>query len=231
MTDDLIALEREVEQARFKLARDLAVLRSPTTFREFGADLKSQAQSGVQRIIDDLKARAVANPAATIAIAAGIGWRLVKHPPFSAALIGVGVLGLWRTQSLSGNGDYLRSAQRRFGEQVGDAAETVREYAAEAAIAAGQKIGEYADSAKEKLQEAGDSATEKTSEALDVAREAAAEIPDRASHAIQRARSEISRAVSEEHIRDQVLLTVAGLAVAAALGIASRRRLVGDDAF
>ena len=231
MTDNLIALEREVEQARFKLARDLAVLRSPTTYRKFGADLKSEAQSGVQRIIDDLKARAAANPAATLAIAAGIGWRLVKHPPVSAALIGAGVLSLWRTQPLSGNGDYLRSAQRRFGEQVGDAAETVREYAAEAATAAGRKIGQYTDSAQEKLQELSESATEKTSEALEAVREAAAEIPDRAAHAVQRVSSEFGRAVSEERTRDQVLLGVAGLAVAAALGITYRRRQTGYGAF
>ena len=41
MTENLSLLECEVEKARAKLASDLALLRSPQTYREFGAELKA----------------------------------------------------------------------------------------------------------------------------------------------------------------------------------------------
>jgi hypothetical protein len=46
VSENLSALELEVEQARTKLANDLAVLRSPQPYRTFSADLKSNAQAG-----------------------------------------------------------------------------------------------------------------------------------------------------------------------------------------
>jgi hypothetical protein len=55
VSEDLSALELEVEQARTKLANDLAVLRSPQPYRTFSADLKSNAQSVLQRFLDDSK--------------------------------------------------------------------------------------------------------------------------------------------------------------------------------
>ena len=74
MTENLSKLEVEVEEARAKLATDLALLRSPQTYREFTASLKSEAQSVAQRVLDDVKARAAANPTAALAIGAGIAW-------------------------------------------------------------------------------------------------------------------------------------------------------------
>ena len=61
MTEDLSFLELQVEEARAKLASDLAVLRSPQTYREFATELKSDARSLAQRALDDLKARAATN--------------------------------------------------------------------------------------------------------------------------------------------------------------------------
>ena len=137
MTEDLSFLELQVEEARAKLASDLAILRSPQTYREFGAELKSDAKSAVQRAIDDVKARAAANPSAALAIGAGLAWRLIKHPPIATVLIGAGALSLWRTTPARINDDdYLGTAQQRLGQQVSDAAETVRDYAAEKAMAA-----------------------------------------------------------------------------------------------
>jgi hypothetical protein len=119
VTENLSTLEREVEAARAKLANDLASLRSPQPYREFGANLKSEAQSVVRRMLDDLKARAAANPSAAMAIGAGIAWRLLKDPPIATALIGAGMLSLLRTGPIRvDDEDYLRTAQERFGEQV-----------------------------------------------------------------------------------------------------------------
>jgi hypothetical protein len=61
-------------------------------------------------------------------------------------------------------------------------------------------------------------------ETFEQAREAATHIPDKAVNAAQRATRQFGRAVADEGMRDQLLLGTAGLAVAAALGIAYQRR-------
>ena len=225
MTENLSLLELQVEEARAKLASDLALLRSPQTYREFGAELKSDAKSAVQRAIDDVKARAAANPSAALAIGAGLAWRLVKHPPIATALIGAGVLSLWRTTPARINDDdYLGTAQQRLGEQVSDAAETVKDYAAEQVVAARKKVSAYSETARERVQEVAASAAEQAAETFEQAREAATHIPDKAVNAAQRGTRQIGRTVADEGMRDQLLLGAAGLAVAGALGIAYQRK-------
>ena len=231
MTENLSQLEFEVEEARAKLASDLAVLRSPQTYREFGAELKSDAKSAVQRAIDDVKARAAANPSAALAIGAGLAWRLIKHPPIATALIGAGVLSLWRTTPARINDDdYLGTAQQRLGEQVSDAAEAVKDYAAEQVVAVREKVSAYAETARERVQEVAASAAEQAAETLEQARDAATHIPDKAVNGAQRATRQFGRAVADEGMRNQLLLGAAGLAVAAALGIAYQRRTYDERA-
>jgi hypothetical protein len=214
VTDNISKLEFEVAEARAKLARDLAFLRSPQTYRKFTAGLKSEAQSVVKRVGADLKARAAANPSAALAIGAGLAWRLLKHPPIATALVGAGVLSLWRTTPIAvDEEDYLTAAQQRFGEQIGEAVETVKEYAAETAVAAREQAGIYAKSAGDTIERLAASATEKAAERIENGREAAAY-----------ARSQFDQVTGDEDFRDKLLLGVAGLAVAAALGIAYDRR-------
>ena len=225
MTENLSIMEVEVREARAKLAHDLTVLRSPQTYRDFRSGLRSEAQSVLQRMTEDLKARAAANPSAALAIGAGIAWRLLKHPPVATALIGAGVLSLWRTTPVRvDEDDYLRTAQQRFGEQVSEAVDTVKDYAAETVATTREKASAYAHSAGERVQELSGSAAEQAAETFERTREAAAQIPDRAVNAAQRATSQLGRAVSNGEVRDQLLLGVAGLAVAAALGISYQRR-------
>ena len=225
MTENLSIIEVEVREARAKLAKDLTVLRSPQTYRDFRSGLKSEAQSMLQRITEDLKARAAANPSAALAIGAGVAWRLLRHPPIATALIGAGVLSLWRTTTVRvDEDDYLSTAQQRFGEQVSEAVDTVKDYAAETVAATRERASAYAHSAGKRVQELSASAAEQAAETFERAREAAAQIPDRAVNAAQRATSQLGRAVSNGEVRDQLLVGVAGLAVAAALGIAYQRR-------
>src|SRR5690349_12060839 len=95
--------ERDVEQARAKLASDLATLRSPETFASFTDDLKheafatkdaivekarSTAEDMATRLVNEIKARVAENPAAALAIAAGVGWRLIRNPPIATVLLG-----------------------------------------------------------------------------------------------------------------------------------------------
>jgi hypothetical protein len=229
VTENLSTLETQVEEARAKLAHDLAFLRSPQPYREFGADLRAGVQSGLRQMLDDLKARAAANPSAALAIGAGIAWRFMKDPPIATALIGAGMLSLWRTTPIRGDDeDYLRTAQERFGEQVSQVVDAVKDYAAETAGAVGERVGTYAQSARETVEDAASLVVEKSAESVEGARDAAKRIPDKAVNAMQYTKSQFGRAVSDEGVRDQFLLGVAGLAVVAALGIAYQRR-TGDE--
>ena len=69
----LRAREREVERARAKLTEDLAILCSPGIVTDVTDSLKQQALEGRDRLWQKLKAQAAANPAAVMAIAAGLG--------------------------------------------------------------------------------------------------------------------------------------------------------------
>jgi len=223
--EDLAKLESEVEEARAKLVKDLSVLRSPQTYREFTADLRSEAQSVAQRVMSDVKARAAANPSAVLAISAGIAWRLLKDPPIATALIGAGVFGLWRTKPIDvDGGDYFGTAQQRFQEQVGEAVDTVKDYASEASVAAREKTKSYAQTAGKTLGEIVSSAAEETIEAIENARAAASAIPGDAVDAAQRTTSQLN----DGNFRDQLLLGAAGLAVAAALGLSYQRRMSNE---
>ena len=105
MADTVNQCERDVEMARSKLAQDLATLRSPATFSSFTSTVKHEVldtkdavvaqakdavQSRVADFVEDLKAKAAANPAAALTIGAGIAWQFIRNPPIATALIGAG---------------------------------------------------------------------------------------------------------------------------------------------
>ena len=178
-------LELEVEAARAKLATDLSRLRSPAAYADLRKSLKQDAQeakdlivdqaksttqSTLQGMVDDLKAKAAANPAATLAIGAGIAWRVFRHPPIATALIGAGLLSLMRTPParVSGNGvaDYFSHAKERLKDQATDLAGEVKDQAAviagdvkdhalAMAKAVREQSTELAGAAKEKVQQWG----------------------------------------------------------------------------
>jgi hypothetical protein len=273
-------LEREVEAARAKLWDDLSTLRSPTTYSEFTSDLKSEAldmkdalvdkaKSGAQStfasFVDDLKARAAANPAAALAIGAGIAWRLIQRPPIATALIGAGLYSLFRTTPSQpaprDNESFLAQARERLVEQASDFAGSVKERAAAMGDVATEKASELAAGVKDRALSLGEAVTEKATELAGAAtdhtqqwseevrssvRRAAGDAPmimgserptleelrQSAMKAAERAKSR-STAVSDDWLhdsltnqqaRDKFLLGAAGVAVVAALGIASHRR-------
>jgi hypothetical protein len=165
-------IEREVEVARAKLAQDLAVLRAPSTFAEFTEELKGEAigtkdalvgkakssvQSTLDSFVEDLKGRAAANPAATLAIGAGIAWRLLRHPPIATALVGAGLVSLFRTDPWRRNGyiaeDHLSHAKGRLAEQAGDFAGVVKDQALALGETAREKAVAMGDTVKEKAME------------------------------------------------------------------------------
>jgi ElaB/YqjD/DUF883 family membrane-anchored ribosome-binding protein len=197
-------LENDVEMARSKLARDLSTLRSPNTYSEFTSTLKQEAmstkdamlsqaktsvQSTVESFVEDLKAKAAANPAAALAIGAGIAWRVVRRPPIATALIGAGLYSLMRTNPARidgrSNADYIEEAKWRLREQAGELAENVKERAQHALEAGTERVSEMAASAKEQAAQAVGAATERLSDTVDAAKERVQEFRGQAASAVQ----------------------------------------------
>jgi ElaB/YqjD/DUF883 family membrane-anchored ribosome-binding protein len=109
---ELEQLEREAEQARSRLLGGLERLRSndqlaeikqrvTTDVTQVKSELMGTAKSAVRDRADgamaEIKARIAANPAAALAIGAGIAWRLYRHPPVTSVLVGAGLMSLLRT--------------------------------------------------------------------------------------------------------------------------------------
>lgn len=249
------AHEQDVERARAKLAVSLGTLRDPVTLSAFTEDLKqeavqvkdnllgqakSAAQSTVNGLVEDLKAKAAANPAAALAIGAGLAWRFIRHPPIASALIGLGIYSLWRTDTVRpGVGhrpDYLQEGKERLKEQTGAALTKVKDLAADAQEAVSEKASDLADAAKSKVQQwtgdAREALEEMTSSRNAGAPPLAPDLPpaDYARTSSMRQQAQAAAQVAENMLtdptsRDKVLFGVAGLAVAAALGIACQKRL------
>jgi hypothetical protein len=256
--------EQDVERARAKLAGDLAILRSPSTFSAFKDDIKhealdvknalvknakSTAQSAVNELLEDLKAKAAANPAATLAIGAGIAWRLIHRPPIATTLIGAGLFSLWRTAAQKPtNGvepDHFLRGKERLKEQAGELAALTKEAAADVGEAITAKATELANAAKETVQQWGDSVSEASGQAgsslkaalvgdevgrtmrafSDHARMASSSASGQSDQLIQEAMALGVQDASAQESRDKLLLGLAGVAVAAALGMAYRNRV------
>ena len=263
-------LEQEVEAARAKLAGDLATLRSPSTAQEFTESLKQEAldakdalldkaktsiQSSIESMIEDVKARAAANPTAALAIGTGLAWRLLRHPPIATVLVGAGLLSLFRTQPAHLHGrareDYLSYAKNRLVEQASEAADVAKEKAAAFGETVSEKAAETAADIKDRVQDLTAQATSAAGEAAKHTKERASAMWDETAETLERAgqsaRSTASTGMSragdtvdelwastqsslnDAEARDKVLFGAAGLAVVAALGIACQRRLAEQE--
>jgi hypothetical protein len=250
--DTVYQLEREVEAARAKLANDLTVLRSPETAADFTQALKQEAKSGldatIQSIIEDVKGRAAANPAAALAIGAGLAWRLIRHPPIATALIGAGLVSLFRTPTQARNGaGYLSHAKSHLEEQASQVAGYAAEQAAQMSTRAKENAAELASAVKERAREwAAEAASSGRQAASDLEQRAAAissqasdvvsEMRGRATAATRpyaqsagQAMQSAQQALNEPDARDKLLLGGAGVAVVAALSIALHRRFSEAD--
>jgi hypothetical protein len=256
--ESLHRLEREVEAARAKLASDLSTLRSPATSAEFTATLKQEAkssfQSTIHTLVEDIKARAAANPAAALAIGAGVAWRIIRHPPIATALVGAGLISLFRTAPARTNGqaDYFSHAKARLREQAAQVADIAGEQAATMSDSVTQRTGELAAAAKERIQEWTTEAASLTKRAATDLGERAASIssqltgvagdqmrefrssssPSAVSDVVATARDlgrPAQQALNDPENRDKLLLGTAGVAIVAALGIALQRRFSEGD--
>jgi hypothetical protein len=260
----LSELEHDVEIARTKLARDLSTLRSPDTYARFSSALQQEAmtakdalidkakvsvQSTVESFIEDVKAKAAANPAAALAIGAGIAWRLFQRPPIATALVGAGLFSLFRTQATYTNrrttNDYLVEATGRLREQATDFAVELKDQAGRAVDAVTEQVTDITGAAKERVQEWGSQATATVQEAAHHLKEQTASVGRQATDQISELRESVVRAADntgvapridafsrtvqagahDQGTRDSFLLGAASVAVIAALGIACQKRI------
>jgi hypothetical protein len=211
----LTELERDVEQARARLAADIARLRAPETLEgarrsvmdaAFGYrdQAMGKAKESARSFLDDVKARASANPGAAAAILAGVAWRLYRHPPVASALIGAGVAMLARTNAHDDRYAPGRLA-RVLAHEASERARRVKERAA-------AQIAELKESALGGPEEADQDAA--PAPAARVGRAGRAAV-------IERAVADPREAAQR---RDAYLLGFAALALGAAVGVARRRR-------
>jgi hypothetical protein len=216
---ELNRLEREVEEARHRLTADLDRLRAPDTFSSFKDDLVSEARNAkdewTQRLIEEVKNRAAANPIATAAIGAGLLWHLVRHPPITSLLVGAGVFSLIRTDP-----DQPSVAAGMI-SQAGDMALTVTEKVAELRSDATEVTAEFAGSAKEKV-------SKWTAHSRDAARDGISNVTSTAEDLTGRVSQVVGEVINDDRARDGLLLGAATLAIAAAVGLAYQRRASGD---
>jgi hypothetical protein len=259
---DLDLLEREVEHARDRVAEDLARLRSPRNVDNLKQDLwarasrtkdelvestKDAATSVTQRAIEEVKNRAIANPAAALAIGAGLAWRIFQRPPIASLLVGIGLVSLLRTSPFPERragpesiADQLMRAQQNLQSQASAALENAATRAGELTQRAGDtarnavnSIAEGADATAERLSDAARGAATQVKEAVEHASGSASLAAQQASRMASetirdvsgKASSAIQEAVSDPETRDKYLLGFAALAVTAAVGIAYQRRM------
>jgi hypothetical protein len=273
MKESLAQCEREVESARAKLKADLRTLASPETLTAFTDGLKQEAvatkdslvqqareavQTSVEGLVEELKAKAAANPAAALIIGAGVAWQLIRNPPISTALIGAGLWSLWRTKNFAAPGQdnrgYLEQGERRLKQQMTEFRHEAASVAADVGQALSERTGQLYDAANEKIKNLSHEASEAAvvagsavkartdglaasavrtfHDALDQVGGAASGASDAAASAgrdtVLSLKSTAASARDMAAPRDSLLLGVAGIAVAAAVGIALQKRITAD---
>ena len=230
---DLNALEREVELTRAKFANDLARLRSPHTLAEFKDDLWAYARDTKNGVVADLKARAIANPAAVAALAAGVAWRLFHRPPIATLLVGLGLVGLLRASP--SQADYAKAEDFFDPEEWKSRASALTDAAKQKVQDLSAQAAEAAHDAKAQVTEAAASAADRASDELryagDMARDRAARFADDAVSFSERASPKLRAAMPDRDDRDNLLLGAAAVAVAAAVGLAVQRRAHDNERF
>jgi hypothetical protein len=247
--------ETEVEQSRAKLTQDLAVLCSSKTFVAFTDDLKKEAFDTRDALWEKIKARAASNPAAVIAIGTGLAWRLIQRPPIASALIGIGLFSLWKTTprtAYDATGrrlDYMQHSKESLKEQAGQACAAAADVADKTQEAVTAKGAEVWESAKGKMREwqegadcvVGDAAAKLKSSGesvLDKVRSSGDDLLEdmhAKEHDLRDQMGDLAASAAQklrdDDTRNNLLLGIAGAAIAAALGIACQKRIlaIGTD--
>jgi hypothetical protein len=255
LTDDrdIAGLEREATQARKRVIDDLARLAAPHAIADFRTEIAAEARAYGQeyagkaqemgrdlakRLAADLRERASANPAAVAAIAAGVLWRLARHPPIASLLIGTGLISLLKSGGQEHRDPF--DEQRPAGYVPGGVAgygyptppENLGSKAREAATRFEYQSSDLLASAQQKAADLTDRAQrtvrQTVSEAAELARTAKARAAQTAQNLGDHINGSINRATEDPEVRDRYLLGTAAVAVGAALLISLSRRSIED---
>jgi hypothetical protein len=235
-TLELDRLEEDVAKARERVVADVARLRAPAALADFKADIGHTFSDTAQRTVDGLKSRAAANPAAVLAIGAGLMWHFARRPPIASLLVVVGLASLWRTSPgsppspvLTRTGELLQAANEKAGVFSGQAREftgQAREAAAAAAATVSQTAARVTEQGARLSDEAAQVATRLSGEVAEAAArvsEGAGQFAAEASRSADRPSAAAHRAFADDAARDAFLLGFAALAVGAAALITYRR--------
>jgi hypothetical protein len=242
---ELDNLEREVEAARAKFAADVGQLRDPSNYRLLKDDLLVEAKQtkdellgkaqiavtdAAQNILADVKERAIANPAAAVAIGAGVAWRLFTHPPIASILVGVGLVSLFRNsppkpayRSIYEDRPDMNGSGKPIGVQIADAAGMVRDKVRDWAEGAADEMKQRVDAVQRGTSNLAQDLSQKARETLHDARDAAQRTVASTPLKAGRLADIVRDASPDPQSRDNLLLGVAALAVTAAVGMAYQR--------
>ena len=201
-TLELDRLEEDVAKARERVVADVARLRSPAAMAEFKTDIGHTFSDSAQRTIDGLKSRAAANPAAVLAIGAGLMWRFARHPPIASVLVGIGLASLFRTNPesppspvVTRTGEVLHAAS----ETASELSEQAREFAAharESAATAAQTVSQTAARMSEQAWQAAAGVSERGARLSDQAVETAARVSGDAGEVAARMQGQAAEAAA-----------------------------------
>ncbi len=223
---ELDLLERDVEDARGRLRLDLARLRAPGAMDRMKDDVTGRVTGATQdtahRVLDEIKARAAANPVAALAIGAGFAWRFAHRPP-------IGYVG---ADFVERAGEFAGTVKETVSEKIDELSHS--ELAARASELSGtvkelsgtvkEKAGELSGAVAAKASELGGTVRETVGQwsarTGEFASEAAAEASS-AANSLARDSRRVAAAVNQD--RDTYLLAAAAIALAAAVGISYQR--------
>lgn len=245
MTPSVAELEREVDRARARLNGSLSTLRKPEVVAQLKAEVWNEAlrskdelvrkatdalKDSAESVVENVKERALANPAAVLSIGAGLAFHVLRRPPISSLLVGLGIYGLFKTAPTGapdGVVQQVRNQVDALADEAMQAAGAWGESAAhaihEGADALSAKTAMVLDDARDRLAAAGEIVGEKSREAAQAISEGAQAISGKMATLGDQSVAAVSRLASDEAARDQMLLGVAAASVAAALAVSFTR--------
>jgi F0F1-type ATP synthase membrane subunit b/b' len=190
---------------------DELVVKTKQGAGELVATSQEAVRDSAWRFLADLKERAAANPAAALAIGAGLAWRIARKPPITTMLVGAGVIGLMRTNPQKSYPGAEMASQ--VGDFAVEAKEKVEQWSADAGQIVSQ-AGEVASSVKETVEQWSSDA----GEAIWQVAGATKTLTDRSTETLY-------GIVQDAEERDKYLLGAAAVALVAAVGFAYQRRV------
>ena len=248
-------LEKDVARARARVMARVEALRRPRLYGDAKTELATRARSMKDDLIaqartqatgqatgfvESIKERAAANPAAVLAIGAGLAWQIYKHPPVTTILVGAGLYALLRDKTPmltpryepyggSTPSSYVPGGVAGYGYPVASEPPTksLVDQGREIAQAATERATEWArdttQAVTEKVSTVVDQGRSQVNDWRSVASDVAGDLGQSASEQWELRRRQ-ARDMLPDNRNDTVLLGLAAMAVGSALAISMARR-------